>query len=213
MNRKIFIYLTVILAVLSIIAGLFFYGNYKLNEKLIIERPINLTVAPGDSLDKVLYTLEQKAVISSSFLLQLYFSANNMSDKLKAGDYIFSDALSGVEVAKLLISGDKKNSELAITIPEGYNIVAIQNELLKNKLVIGNEWMDLVGKSGVDYSTDFSFLLDKPKNIGLEGYLFPDTYRFFKKATPDEITRKMLVNFDKKLSQEMRTEIKRQGKT
>jgi UPF0755 protein len=43
-------------------------------------------------------------------------------------------------------------------------------------------------------------LLARPANKTLEGYLFPDTYRFAKAATPDEVITKMLANFSSRLS-------------
>lgn len=64
-----------------------------------------------------------------------------------------------------------------------------------------------------DYVEQFSFLQDKPKYYGLEGFLFPDTYRVFTDASAQDVIIKMLDNFDKKLTAEMRAEIARQGKT
>ena len=64
-----------------------------------------------------------------------------------------------------------------------------------------------------DFSTDFSFLSDKPKNLSLEGYLFPDTYEVKKGAGSEDIIKKILNNFDKKLNSDLRTEIKNQGKS
>ena len=65
----------------------------------------------------------------------------------------------------------------------------------------------------VDYSSDFSFLEDKPDNRSLEGYLYPDTYRIFTSSSPDELVEKMLSNFDSQLTDKMRTDIKAQGKS
>ena len=64
-----------------------------------------------------------------------------------------------------------------------------------------------------DFSAEFSFLADKPKYYGLEGYLFPDTYRIYASSSVVEVIEKMLDNFDKKLSEQMRKDIKAQGKT
>ena len=64
-----------------------------------------------------------------------------------------------------------------------------------------------------DFSKEFSFLSDKPENLSLEGYLFPDTYRIYSSSTPEEIIFKMLNNFDKKLTPKMREDIKESGKT
>ena len=47
----------------------------------------------------------------------------------------------------------------------------------------------------------------------LEGFLFPDTYRFPVKVSGEEVVKAMKENFDKKLTQELQEEIERQGKT
>jgi len=47
----------------------------------------------------------------------------------------------------------------------------------------------------------------------LEGFLFPDTYYFSFGFSGAEVVKKMKDNFDKKVNQEIREEIKRQGKT
>ena len=64
-----------------------------------------------------------------------------------------------------------------------------------------------------DWSEEFAFLADKPEYYGLEGYLFPDTYRIFASSTVTEVIEKMLGNFDSKLTEKMRADIKKQGKT
>lgn len=64
-----------------------------------------------------------------------------------------------------------------------------------------------------DFSKQFSFLKDKPEYASLEGYLFPDTYRIYKDASAKDIVLRMLNNFDKKLSPDLREEIKKQKKS
>lgn len=64
-----------------------------------------------------------------------------------------------------------------------------------------------------NWQEQYDFLESKPENLSLEGYLFPDTYRIFASSSPEELVVRMLNNFDKKLSPEMREEIEKQGKT
>jgi UPF0755 protein len=64
----------------------------------------------------------------------------------------------------------------------------------------------------LDFSDDFDFLTSKPKHYGLEGFLFPDTYRVFPDASAEDLVVKMLDNFDRKLTPELREEIERQEK-
>jgi UPF0755 protein len=64
-----------------------------------------------------------------------------------------------------------------------------------------------------DFSLQFDFLQDRPKNASLEGYIFPDTYYFPLGVTAEEIIKQALQNFDAKLTPELRDEISRQNKT
>jgi UPF0755 protein len=64
-----------------------------------------------------------------------------------------------------------------------------------------------------DFSQEFSILADKPKSYGLEGYLFPDTYRIFNQAPVLDVIEKMLGNLDAKFTPMMRADIARQGRT
>ncbi len=60
---------------------------------------------------------------------------------------------------------------------------------------------------------EFPFLLEIPDGGNLEGYLFPDTYRIYADATLEDVVRKILKNFDNRITPEMRTEIKKQHRT
>lgn len=63
------------------------------------------------------------------------------------------------------------------------------------------------------FSQQFSFLEGADKTKGLEGYLFPDTYRVYASSTVMETAGKMLDNFDHKLTVQMRRDIKDRGRT
>ena len=66
----------------------------------------------------------------------------------------------------------------------------------------------------LDFSKDYSFLSDKPANRGLEGYLYPDTYRIYAaSSTPKDLLEKMLDNFNRRLTPQLRADIQAQGKT
>ena len=64
-----------------------------------------------------------------------------------------------------------------------------------------------------DYA--FSFLQEIP--LGdykrLEGYLFPDTYEFYMGEDPKMVINKMLVNFDRRFTDEMRAQVQENGYT
>jgi UPF0755 protein len=52
-----------------------------------------------------------------------------------------------------------------------------------------------------------------PKNATLEGYLYPDTYFIYADSTPETIIRKMLDNFGKKVTKDIREQAKSKNMT
>ena len=98
----------------------------------------------------------------------------------------------------------------SIVILEGWDIKDISAYMQSKGICSQDEFIALTQQ---DYSNDFDFLQDKPKDAGLEGYLFPDTYQITKGESCSDIITAMLSNFDQKLTPAMRTEIKAQKKS
>ncbi|MFA5155007.1 MAG: endolytic transglycosylase MltG [Patescibacteria group bacterium] len=116
-------------------------------------------------------------------------------------------------------------AEETIQIPEGRTSRDIGQYFERLGKWQSEEFLEVAGFPQVDYrqakdlpplkdrSAEFDFLADKPKYYGLEGYLFPDTYRIYASSTVPEVIDKMLGNFGQKLTPQLRAEIKAQGKT
>ncbi len=86
-----------------------------------------------------------------------------------------------------------KLEEATITIPEGLTVVQMGDLFAKENIFSKNTFV----KSASKY----------------EGYLFPDTYRFYKNATPQGVIDKMRSNFDKKVNSQILNEIEQSQKT
>jgi UPF0755 protein len=112
------------------------------------------------------------------------------------------------EIVKKIVEGDVAKNK--ITIIEGWNLRNIADYLESKKLYSKEDFL-MAAKA--DFSDDFTFLKEKPKNTGLEGYIFPDTYYLSDKSKPEDFLKVTLFNFDKKLSLELREEILRQKKS
>lgn len=94
-------------------------------------------------------------------------------------------------------------SEVTVTIPEGSDLRDLAVIFKKAGLVRDeSDFFAVTGepaKRGLIpaiTASDYPFLADKPPDISLDGYLFPDTYRFFADAEPKELVKKMLDNFE-----------------
>lgn len=86
----------------------------------------------------------------------------------------------------------KEPDEITITIPEGYTV---------------RQMGEVFEKAGLFKKEEFVVLAQNE-----EGFLFPDTYKFFKITTPEKLMAKMKNNFESKVK-EFLPEIERQKKS
>ena len=124
--------------------------------------------------------------------------------------YLISRILGKTFGMKLMEKGEKQAQEtyekIAKVVPAAEEIA---EDLAREGIATQQEFMNVVQKANFDYD----FLKDRTEGASLEGYLFPDTYRIGQETNSREIITKMLENFDNKLSDKRRTDIKSQGKT
>lgn len=106
---------------------------------------------------------------------------------LKAGEYRFADAASAATVYERIQRGDVYTR--AVTIPEGFNLYDIASAVEAAGLGSRAAFLDAAVKN-TDVIADLA-----PRATSLEGYLYPDTYRFGRHATPRAIQESMVRRF------------------
>jgi len=93
--------------------------------------------------------------------------------------------------AERLAELKKKAEDIKITLIEGWNISEIAAALEKQGLGKADNFI-AAAKQTVPTGNPY---IKIPAGQSLEGYLFPDTYRFAKTSTPETIIKKILDNF------------------
>ena len=210
--------------IILIIVFLFLIGQAFFIPKKLSNNEDNLfLVEKGQNIFEIAQKLEQEGIIRSRFFFDFYVILKISQSRLQAGEYFLNPSMSVVKIADKIITGDTAKN--TITIPEGWNLRDIAWYFENKGMFQAEELFELVGFSLInysintdlpkpkDFSLDYDFLKYKSKNISLEGYLFPDTYEIVYGEELEVIVRKMLDNLDKKLSQSLRNEIIKQGKT
>jgi UPF0755 protein len=180
-------------------------------------------IEKGENLFEIAQGLEHEELIRSRFFFDFFVLIKNSQSKLQAGEYFLNPSMSILEIANKIIFGD--TATVTITIPEGWNLRDIAWYFENQGMFQAEELFELIGFPLINYSVntdlpkpkdfslDYEFLKDKPKNISLEGYLFPDTYETAIGISLEDIIRKMLDNFDKKLTPELKETFEEQRKT
>jgi len=187
------------------------------------QETVDFLIQRGEGAKEISIKLKNDGLIRWSSIFRIYVLVRQEQKNLKAGSYSLSKSMSLAEIAEKFIGGDIIKNE--ITIIEGWNLRDIGWHFENRGMFMAEELFEIAGFPASaydsegdfplpkDFSGEFVFLEDKPKDIGLEGYLFPDTYEFFSESNLEEIVEKILVNFEQKLTLELRWEIETQGKT
>jgi len=142
-------------------------------------------IAPGSSFMRVGRQLEAAGIVRSryGFDVMRWWKRGT----LKAGEYRFDHPAAASEVYARIARGDVFTK--AVTIPEGANLFEIAARLEQAGFGTQQDFLDAEPRS-VSLVKDLD-----PEALSLEGYLFPDTYHFQRKATTAQICAAMVKRF------------------
>jgi len=200
---KYFLIIFILLFIVILFSGIFIWRGTFLPKEAGSVETVMFLIKKGEATKEISIDLEKQGLIKNSFFFRIYALIQGKTKELKAGEYELSPAMTIPEIVAKLVSGEiiKKT----ITIIEGWNLKDI-NDYLRDRGGTVPPKLDL-------YKKDYAFLEDASDDVSLEGYLFPDTYEISSEDGIEDIVRKMLTNFGKKLNQDLREEITSQGKS
>ena len=199
----------VFLAVLSV-AGYWFHRQvyYSHGTGNIMQ---TFEIKSGEGVKDIANNLENGQYIKKDLYFNYFIWKTNSRGKIQAGKYELRGSMTIPEIVQVLSMGEVVPNEVKITFPEGTSLKDMA-DVLKNKGFDGENFLN-AAKSGAGAKKDYEFLKSKPEKMNLEGFLFPDTYIFFKDTNEANIVSRMLLNFDEKLTPQMRNEIQEQNRT
>ena len=147
---------------------------------------IELEIPKGASFPQVLELLVEHGVVAEpdAMYFKLYVLHEGAARKTTAGRHQFRGDMTPAEIVEEL-ARKQKTEELTATIPEGKNILEVAAILAE---------AGLGDAAALEAQMRDPALLKELEIPGLtvEGYLFPDTYKFRADATPREVITKLV---------------------
>lgn len=155
------------------------------------------TVQSGDSIGVIATNLQEEKLIRSGAAFKAYLKITGQII-VQPGNYSLSSGWSVMQIANFVANGVTSN--VNITIPEGWTTSQIARAAEDKEVVeTSEELLDIIN----NFPPDYDFLKSRPANASLEGFLFPDTYRFIK-GNPTLLVRQILENFGSKYNVEIK---------
>ncbi|MBI3304170.1 MAG: endolytic transglycosylase MltG [Deltaproteobacteria bacterium] len=148
--------------------------------------PVLVFVPEGTPLRVIAQRLASAGLIISARLFAWYTRLTGADRKIKSGEYVFTAPLSPLALLRILRDGEGLRH--VVTVAEGMTFRQIAALLAARGLGAEESFLCL--------NVDPVFLAawGLPPQ-GLEGYLYPDTYQFSWRASPEEILGRMVERF------------------
>lgn len=174
--------------IFAVAIGAAFFGYQLLKTPVSSDNAeVIFEVAPGESVTTVAHELQKNNLIRNATIFLTYSRFTNQSSKIKVGEYSLNQAMTPDEILSVLVSG--KSIARSLTVVEGLNLFDIGTIFEKAGIGTRQEFMALA------YDKEFIKSL-LGENLGsLEGYLFPETYKFTKFESLKSIITQMVRRF------------------
>ena len=192
--------ITALLSISIIFMAKEYLGVGKSSTTYIVEVP------EGASTDDIIDILYDDNIIQIKELFKLCVKVNDDGRPLISGEHEISPSMDyGDIIDELKTNIEESKETVMVTLPEGINVYDA-GTLLEEAGVCDARNFVYYFKGGFNLS-GYTFAEHLPeesalKFIKLEGYLFPDTYEFYKDEDPEIVCRKIFDNFDRKITQE-----------
>jgi UPF0755 protein len=158
--------LTLLVVGLVAAGGMFFYGKIKFEQAGGLDEPRPLTIERGTDVATIGEMLQRSGAISSKWLFVAGVWFNGEQSSLKAGEYLIPAHASMNDIMDLMVSG--RGILYAITIPEG-----------------------LTSKQIIDRLNGDDILTGEITEIPPEGSLLPETYKYSRGDTRQNVLNRM----------------------
>ncbi len=170
------------------------------------KKEVSIVIENGSTISDIAALLKKEGLIKNENFFKLYVKLKKVSN-VYAAKYYFSPSMNLDEIINTLNEGGYNENEISITFKEGINMRGIAKLIKENTSNSEDDvYKKLKDEKYLNSAIEkYWFLTDDIKNskiyYSLEGYLFPDTYRFNSKdVTVEEIFNKMLDQMEKELN-------------
>ncbi len=203
-NKKFefFLAVTAGLAFLIIATAVLVFLPYQGNRK----GKTTINIRNGDGLNVIATTLQKNDLIRSKLFFKWFSVLMGKRRVYKRGEYVVDESVSVMDLINMLEKGT--TCLLTITIPEGLRMQDIFSQLK------GTGYNNTGNYDTISQSNEFIKSLNLPINSdSLEGFLFPETYKFSKEIDERTILRTMVKTFLKNIPNDYKEQAQKVGLT
>lgn len=165
-----------------------------------------VTISENDNLDTIANKLKTAGLIRYPELFKMYADITDAMEDISAGTFTLNTKYDYMALVNYMSTHSSSREEVEILIPEGYSCAQIFAFLEEKKVCSA---ADLEAYAADGELGEYWFLEDVERGSAycLEGYLFPDTYKFYTNDKPGRVLIKFLDNFEYRFTDIMKEKL------
>ncbi len=170
------------------------------------DQQVTVTITEQDDIASISQKLENAGLIEYPTLFQLFAELTGKHEDIDVGTFTLNSKFDYNAMINNMINYGPPRDEIDIMIPEGYTCAQIF-ALMEEKGVCSAKELEQYAANGE--LSNYWFLEDVTRGdkYCLEGYLFPDTYRFYTNDEPRNVLEKFLDGFDYRFTDVMKNKL------
>lgn len=156
--------------------------------------PQQISILEGSAVTDIARTLESEEIIKNAWAFQVYYRLNS-SAPLQAGEYTLTKNLTVAEVIAAM--SESQTTQYDLTFLPGESVLDVKKTLL----AAGFNEADIDAAFEQQYPA-FTMMAERPAEHDIEGFIFPDTYRFEDNYTVENILQRPFEHMQAYIAQE-----------
>lgn len=196
--------MTILFILASLFIGIAFFYHYSTTP--VNPAPVTSIVGipKGSGFIRITEILSEAGLVSNRPFFWILAFGKQAAAHIRAGEYELSSAMSPSQIIDKLVRGEIKS--YPVTLPEDITVKDVVERLSAFNLINEQEFMTLATDKGFLASCDI-------ESDSIEGYLYPNTYKFDRSMTTKEVVRTLVKEFWKKVTPELRKRAEEMGLT
>lgn len=168
---------------------------------------ITLTITETDTIESVSQKLADAEIVRYPGLFQTFAELTGKGERIDPGTYTLNSHLDYNALLNGMVNYGPAQDEVEIMFPEGYNCAQIFAVLEEKGVCTAAELEEYAANGELP---DYWFLegVERGSKYCLEGYLAPDTYKFYTNDDPGRVLEKFLDEFDDRFTDKMEEDFK-----
>jgi UPF0755 protein len=216
-NKRFFRFVWFVMVLfISLLLGRYLVDG--INDMLAVGREgFDVTVdIPQDATEsQVAQVLYQDGIIRNKDFFRLYARLTKAPKQYRGGSFQLRSDMDYEALINTLQSYTNRVDTVKLTFTEGMNALEVAELMEKNGVCSAEDAKEVFNSGSLDEKYE---MLQQITNASeryyqLEGYLFPDTYEFYKNEDPEQAVNKLVKNCNRKLTKQIREQAEDEGMT